>query len=59
MAERATHYRWEELPHEQLSPLIGRRLINGDAMMIAQVYLAKHRLGALLKKELVKVERAR
>jgi RNA polymerase sigma factor (sigma-70 family) len=26
---------------------------------VAQVYLAKHRLGALLKKELVKVERAR
>ena len=41
MAESARHYRWEELPHEQLSPLIGRRLINGDEMMIAQVYLAK------------------
>ena len=41
MAESATHYRWDELPHEQLSPLIGRRLINGDEMMIAQVYIAK------------------
>ena len=47
MAESATHYRWDELPHEQLSPLIGRRLINGDEMMIAQVYLAK---GAIVPK---------
>jgi quercetin dioxygenase-like cupin family protein len=47
MAETATHYRWEELPREQLSPLIGRRLINGDEMMIAQVYLAK---GAIVPK---------
>jgi quercetin dioxygenase-like cupin family protein len=47
MAESATHYRWEDLPREQLSPLIGRRLINGDAMMIAQVYLAK---GAIVPK---------
>ena len=47
MAESARHYRWEELPHEQLSPLIGRRLINGDEMMIAQVYLAK---GAIVPK---------
>jgi quercetin dioxygenase-like cupin family protein len=41
MAERATHYRWDDLPREQLSPLIGRRLITGDQMMIAHVYLAK------------------
>jgi quercetin dioxygenase-like cupin family protein len=47
MAESATHYRWEDLPREQLSPLIGRRLINGDAKMIAQVYLAK---GAIVPK---------
>src|SRR5260221_13651993 len=47
MAETATHYRWEELPHEQLSPLIGRRLINGGEMMIAQGYLAK---GAIVPK---------
>jgi quercetin dioxygenase-like cupin family protein len=47
MAESATHYRWDELPREQLSPLIGRRLINGDEMMIAQVYLAK---GAIVPK---------
>jgi unsaturated pyranuronate lyase len=36
-----THYRWDDLPREALSPLIGRRLITGDQMMIAHVYLAK------------------
>jgi quercetin dioxygenase-like cupin family protein len=47
MAESATHYRWDDLPREQLSPLIGRRLITGDQMMIAHVYLAK---GAIVPK---------
>jgi quercetin dioxygenase-like cupin family protein len=41
MAESATHYRWDDLPREELSPRIGRRLITGDQMMIAQVFLAK------------------
>jgi len=41
MAESATHYRWDDLPREELNPLIGRRLITGDQMMIAQVYIAK------------------
>jgi quercetin dioxygenase-like cupin family protein len=41
MAESATHYRWDDLPREDLNPLIGRRLITGDQMMIAQVFLAK------------------
>jgi quercetin dioxygenase-like cupin family protein len=41
MAESATHYRWDDLPREELSSLIGRRLITGDQMMIAQVFLAK------------------
>jgi quercetin dioxygenase-like cupin family protein len=36
-----THYRWEDLPREELSPLIGRRLITGNQMMIAHVYLAQ------------------
>jgi quercetin dioxygenase-like cupin family protein len=43
----ATHYRWEDLPREELNPQIGRRLITGDRMMIAHVYLAK---GALVPK---------
>jgi unsaturated pyranuronate lyase len=41
MADRATHYRWDDLPREELSPLIGRRLVTGDRLMIAHVYLAK------------------
>ena len=35
------HYRWHEVEHEQLSPLIARRLITGDRLMIAHVYLKK------------------
>jgi unsaturated pyranuronate lyase len=41
MAESARHYRWDDLPREELNPLIGRRLITGDQMMIAHVYLAR------------------
>jgi quercetin dioxygenase-like cupin family protein len=43
----ATHYRWDDLPREELNPLIGRRIITGKSMMIAHVYLAK---GALVPK---------
>ena len=39
MADRATHYRWDELPREQLNPQIARRLITGERLMIAHVYL--------------------
>jgi unsaturated pyranuronate lyase len=39
--ERATLYRWDELPKEELAPLIGRRIVTGDRLMIAHVYLAK------------------
>jgi quercetin dioxygenase-like cupin family protein len=35
----ATHYRWEDLPREQLSPLLSRRLITGERMMIGHVYM--------------------
>ena len=43
----ATHYRWDDLPREELSPEIGRRLITGDSMMIAHVYLKQ---GAVVPK---------
>ena len=43
----ATHYRWDDLPREELNPEIGRRLVTGDAMMIAHVYLKK---GAVVPK---------
>src|ERR1700755_3061540 len=36
-----THYRWEDMPKENVSPLLDRRLITGDRMMIAHVYLKK------------------
>jgi quercetin dioxygenase-like cupin family protein len=37
----ATHYRWEDLPKEALKPDLARRLITGERMMIAHVYLKK------------------
>ena len=36
-----TWYRWDEIPREDLSPMIGRKLITGDRMMLAQVFLKK------------------
>jgi quercetin dioxygenase-like cupin family protein len=47
MAESVTHYRWKDLPREELNPLIGRRLITCGQMMIAHVYLAQ---GAVVPK---------
>ncbi len=41
MADHATHHRWQDLPREELSPGIERRLITGDRLMIAHVYLAE------------------
>ena len=32
---------WDDVPLEQLNPLISRRLITGVRMMLAQVYLKK------------------
>jgi len=43
----ATHYRWDDLPREELNPEIGRRLITGKEMMIAHVYLKQ---GAVVPK---------
>ena len=36
-----THYAWDKMPKETVSPLLDRRLITGDRMMIAHVYLKK------------------
>ena len=36
-----TWYRWEELPREAVSAMLDRRLITGDRMMLAHVYLKK------------------
>jgi quercetin dioxygenase-like cupin family protein len=38
--ERAvTWHRWEEMPREKVSPMLDRRLITGDRLMLAHVYL--------------------
>ncbi|MGQ0703078.1 MAG: cupin domain-containing protein [Gemmatimonadales bacterium] len=39
MTDRVTHYRWTDLPREQVTDLLDRRLITGDRMMLAHVYL--------------------
>ena len=38
-ARSVTWYRWDEMPLEQVSPQLDRRLITGDRMMLAHVYL--------------------
>ena len=38
---RATFHRWEDLPKEQLSETIDRRLVTGRSVMLAHVYLKK------------------
>ena len=35
------HLRWADLPKEQVTDLLSRRLVTGDRMMLAQVYLDK------------------
>jgi quercetin dioxygenase-like cupin family protein len=34
------HYNWNDVPSEQLTPLLSRKLITGERLMIAQVFLA-------------------
>ena len=38
---KATLYRWESMPREVISPMIERRLVTGERMMIAHVYIKK------------------
>ena len=40
-AKAATWYRWDQIPREELNEKLGRRLITGDQVMLAQVYLKK------------------
>ena len=37
--ESARHYRWDDMTKEQVNDLLSRRLITGERMMIAHVYL--------------------
>ena len=42
MTERSvTFFRWNDMPKEQVSDTLDRRLITGDRMMLAHVYLKK------------------
>ena len=42
MTERSvTFFRWDDMPKEQVSDMLDRRLITGDRMMLAHVYLKK------------------
>lgn len=36
-----TWYRWDDIPREVVSPMLDRKLITGDRMMLAHVYLKK------------------
>ena len=36
-----TFYRWDDMPKERVSDQLERRLITGDRMMLAHVYLQK------------------
>jgi quercetin dioxygenase-like cupin family protein len=36
-----TLYRWDQMPRETVSPMLDRRLITGERMMLAHVYLKK------------------
>ncbi|HET7583775.1 MAG TPA: cupin domain-containing protein [Gemmatimonadaceae bacterium] len=35
------HFRWDDLPRERVTDMLDRRLITGDRMMLAHVYLKK------------------
>jgi quercetin dioxygenase-like cupin family protein len=41
MTATARHYRWDEMPRETVNPLLDRRLITGERIMLAHVYLKK------------------
>ena len=36
-----TFHRWSEIPRETVTPLLDRKIVTGDQMMIAQVFLQK------------------
>jgi quercetin dioxygenase-like cupin family protein len=40
-ASAVTWYRWDEMPKEAVSPMLERRLVTGERMMLAHVYLKK------------------
>ena len=41
MTPSVTHYTWSAMPKERVNETLERRLITGDRMMLAHVYLTK------------------
>jgi len=41
MTDKVTHYRWESMPKEKVTDQLDRRLITGERIMLAHVYLKK------------------
>jgi quercetin dioxygenase-like cupin family protein len=39
--DKTTLYRWDDIPKEPLNELLDRRLITGERMMLAHVYMKK------------------
>ena len=39
--KKVSWYRWEQIPKESVSAMLDRRLITGERMMLAHVYLDK------------------
>jgi quercetin dioxygenase-like cupin family protein len=46
-SDSVRHVRWDDLPHERVTDQLTRKLITGDDMMIAQVFLDE---GAIVPK---------
>lgn len=40
-SESVVFHKWDEVPLETVTPMLDRKLITGDRMMIAQVFLKK------------------
>lgn len=38
-SQSVTHFRWDDIPKESVTDVISRRLITGDRIMLAHVYL--------------------
>ena len=43
-ADSVRHFAWKDIPEERVTDRISRKLITGDGMMIAHVYLKKDAL---------------
>jgi unsaturated pyranuronate lyase len=41
VTNRATFFRWDQMPKETVNDLLDRRLVTGERMMLAHVYLKK------------------